>query len=73
MSNPFEARFTFECPGCSDEIATGDAAYAHEGKYYCYECALRRRIMCACENYKSPEYPECFQCSQTLINKGIPF
>ena len=66
MANPFKVKGSIECSSCADEIENGDYCYYHEDEPYCEWCAEEQEIVCACGDYKKPEYDECYDCFNTF-------
>lgn len=63
MSNPFTIKTYGKCFQCDDVMNEGDMAYYHENKMFCEYCADKENIVCTdCENYKKPEYEQCYEC-----------
>lgn len=64
MANPFVATFDSTCDGCGGFLMEDDSkVYAHDGEYYCENCASDMKIACPeCGRFKKPEYETCFKC-----------
>jgi hypothetical protein len=65
MPNPTPAYPNTECSECCDEIPVGEDVFFHEKEKYCIGCAEELDMVCACGNYKKPEYEYCFICVES--------
>lgn len=64
MANPFELYNDRFCDECGDYCLEGEMMYFHEDDIICWTCADMAEVVCECDNYKRPEYEQCYECYQ---------
>ena len=64
MANPFPTKFDSACQSCESMVYKGDDMYAADGLFICGSCASEAGVVCACGNFKKPDYETCFTCNE---------